>query len=379
MDRVISVECPVIDTRQSSSQQWQAFDRALPNAGRTVRPGGGCAARTAQCEPAREDRPRLVEYVLLGMALAKASGTHPDEFLQQFKTTRAETVARTLDASPVAAAILEFIEANPYGIEASVKDILTRLESHKPLGAEAWPRTPKGLGDALRRASPALRQMGVECKSLGNIGGKVKWSIKRKQPTPSHESHEVMHPADSEHDIKTCMTWQTSFFGCGGGTVSDATILIRAALDAGVHLKFEDGKIKACGRTDVVSLWAPVCATQSRTTQSPGTGRTSGEPRRLERAGCCYHAHHFRCAVCAAAGRGARYGPRCGAGAALWSAYNAATEPKETKNDLRLTSPCRAYGTNTPAAALSKKTLHRLGMSRRRAAIRPSHFLKATP
>lgn len=128
----------------------------------------------------REDRPRLVEYVLLGMALAKASGAQAQEFLDQFKVTRAETVARTLDASPVAAAVLEFVDAHPYGIEASVKDILTRLEQYKPAGAEAWPRTPKGLGDALRRASPALRHMGVECFSLGNIGGKVKWVIKRK-------------------------------------------------------------------------------------------------------------------------------------------------------------------------------------------------------
>jgi len=144
--------------------------------------------------------------VLLGVALAKASGAHPDEFLDQFKTTRAETVARTLDASPVAAAVLEFVDANPYGIEASVKDILTRLENYKPAGAEAWPRTPKGLGDALRRASPALRQMGVECKSLGNIGGKVKWVIKKKQPTPCHASHEVIAPAEVGHDIKTSMT-----------------------------------------------------------------------------------------------------------------------------------------------------------------------------
>ena len=132
--------------------------------------------------------------------------THPDEFLQQFKATRAETVARTLDASPVASAVLEFIEANPYGIEASVKDILTRLEHYKPAGAEAWPRTPKGLGDALRRASPALRQLGVECKSLGNIGGKVKWVIKGKLPTPFHVSHEVIAPSDAGHDIKTSMT-----------------------------------------------------------------------------------------------------------------------------------------------------------------------------
>jgi len=34
-----------------------------------------------------------------------------------------------------------------------------------------------------------------------------------------------------------------------------------------------------------------------------------------------YHAHHFTCHVCIAAGRGAGYGLRCGAGAALWVAY----------------------------------------------------------
>ena len=34
-----------------------------------------------------------------------------------------------------------------------------------------------------------------------------------------------------------------------------------------------------------------------------------------------YHAHHFICPTCIAAGRGSRYGQRCGAGMALWRAY----------------------------------------------------------
>lgn len=34
-----------------------------------------------------------------------------------------------------------------------------------------------------------------------------------------------------------------------------------------------------------------------------------------------YLAHHFNCAICIAAGRGAFYGQRCGAGMALWHAY----------------------------------------------------------
>jgi hypothetical protein len=34
-----------------------------------------------------------------------------------------------------------------------------------------------------------------------------------------------------------------------------------------------------------------------------------------------YHAHHFQCPTCIAAGRGSRYGQRCGAGMALWAGY----------------------------------------------------------
>lgn len=34
-----------------------------------------------------------------------------------------------------------------------------------------------------------------------------------------------------------------------------------------------------------------------------------------------YNAHHFNCPTCIAAGRGSRYGQRCGAGMALWRAY----------------------------------------------------------
>ncbi len=37
-----------------------------------------------------------------------------------------------------------------------------------------------------------------------------------------------------------------------------------------------------------------------------------------------YLAHHFNCTTCIAAGRGSRYGLRCGAGAVLWQSYSAA-------------------------------------------------------
>ena len=60
------------------------------------------------------------------------------------------------------------------------------------------------------------------------------------------------------------------------------------------------------------------------------------EPKRLFRqrgpwltgteqsAAQAYHAHHFNCHTCIAAGRGIRYGGRCAVGLALWHAYTGA-------------------------------------------------------
>jgi hypothetical protein len=44
-----------------------------------------------------------------------------------------------------------------------------------------------------------------------------------------------------------------------------------------------------------------------------------------------YMAHHFNCKTCTAAGRGIRYGLRCGAGAALWALYAATSDSMVTQ------------------------------------------------
>jgi len=105
--------------------------------------------------------------------------------------------------------------------------------------------------------------------------------------------------------------------------MSDATTLIRKALDAGVALKFEGGKLKACGHVDVLRAWTPRLRERKAELIE---ALTPAEPaaidwRELDRV---YLAHHINCPTCIAAGRGARYGRRCRAGAALWSAYSEA-------------------------------------------------------
>lgn len=103
--------------------------------------------------------------------------------------------------------------------------------------------------------------------------------------------------------------------------------IIRAAMDAGVALKFVDGKLKAVGHVDAVAAWAPRLR-QHRAELIEALAPPADKPtnpdawRELDRA---YLAHHAGCTVCQAAGRGARYGLRCGTGTALWASYTTAT------------------------------------------------------
>ena len=45
------------------------------------------------------------------------------------------------------------------------------------------------------------------------------------------------------------------------------------------------------------------------------------DPADWRELAAAYHAHHFKCPICKAAGRDSQYGQRCGAGMALWRLY----------------------------------------------------------
>ena len=101
-------------------------------------------------------------------------------------------------------------------------------------------------------------------------------------------------------------------------------VLIRAAMDAGVALTFEDGKLKACGHVDVLRAWAPrLRQHKAELLKALAPPEPPANPDAWKELSAAYQRHHFACAVCQAAGRSARHGLRCGAGAALWAAYSA--------------------------------------------------------
>lgn len=181
IDRTISIEVPVIEERLEVTALWTTFQAEYPRLlGALLTIFSKALAILPQTELPKANRPRLTEFARLGMAIATVMGHSGHNFLEQFKTNRQEAIARTIEASPVASALIEWFIEDRQKLKTimPVKQLLAIITNKKPPHADNWPHSPKGLGDILRRVAPALRQLGIECRNLGKYGGVYSWEIK---------------------------------------------------------------------------------------------------------------------------------------------------------------------------------------------------------
>ncbi|MFO9416546.1 hypothetical protein SDB03_14255 [Legionella pneumophila serogroup 1] len=181
VDRTISIEMETTKERIESSEVWLFFEANYSQfLGSLLDIFAKALERLSYIKVPVAQSPRLIEFTRLGMAIAEVLGQDKSVFLEMFITNRQEAIARTIEASPVASALLEWFEKRTeQTISIPVKTLFAQVEILRPSSCENWPRSPKGFADALRRAAPALRQMGVECHSLGKTGSYVNWEIKR--------------------------------------------------------------------------------------------------------------------------------------------------------------------------------------------------------
>jgi hypothetical protein len=115
--------------------------------------------------------------------VAVTMGQSAEWFLGVYEDARAEAVGRTIDASPVASSLIDWLDGHPEREgEHGVKWLFENLP--RPQMCES--RSPKGFADALRRAAPALRTLGIEIsRSRKSHGQKVIAITRRKSPAPS--------------------------------------------------------------------------------------------------------------------------------------------------------------------------------------------------
>jgi hypothetical protein len=183
LDRCLHIDLPTIHSRELAGDMEARFEAAQPALlGALLDLFVKVLATLPSVSIAPEHRPRMADFAALGEAVFRVHGKPAGAFLARYSDMRKDGVLRTIDASPVGAALAAYLEDVAGGFNGTLSELLDRLDRYRPHG-EAWPRSPKGLGDALRRLAPALRLIGFECKNLPKIGGVIRWHIfSKRQP-----------------------------------------------------------------------------------------------------------------------------------------------------------------------------------------------------
>lgn len=127
-----------------------------------------------------EDRPRMADFAMLGEAVFRIHGEDDGAFLDSYGAMRKDGVLRTIDASPVGAALLAYLGEGRGAFTGTLATLLTCLGAHRHHSETSWPKSTKGLGDALRRLAPGLRMIGFDCNQGEKTGGAILWIIKRR-------------------------------------------------------------------------------------------------------------------------------------------------------------------------------------------------------
>jgi len=104
-----------------------------------------------------------------------------------------------------------------------------------------------------------------------------------------------------------------------------AAALIRQALESGVALKLVGGKVKASGSREAVARLLVPLREHRLELADALQAEPPDNPQDWKELAAAYHEHHFKCSMCMGAGRGSRYGRRCGVGQALWFDYSGAS------------------------------------------------------
>jgi len=165
-DRVIAVRPDAITDKQRQSDivLKERWENDLPYIlGALYNLMVGVLKELPKVEKAQTERARLADYTALGQAMLNVMGVQ-DEFYPIYKANRDNVIERALESSPVAQALIKLIDDKLYykGTKGQLLDVLSKDYLPIHYDKSAFPKSARGLGDALRRFIPVFLVRGIE-------------------------------------------------------------------------------------------------------------------------------------------------------------------------------------------------------------------------
>ncbi|HJV84311.1 MAG TPA: hypothetical protein VJ698_02460 [Noviherbaspirillum sp.] len=178
MDRTLLIDLPPLVFRRAEADIDAEFQQTKSRIfGALLSLFSASLAVLPSVQIAHGNLPRMADFARLGEAVFRALGRPNGEFLKKYHAKRQQGVAHTIESSPIAAAVIAWLERNPAGFSGPLKSLYDALTPFRSIG-EQWPTSLRGFGDGLRRVVPSLRILGYDVQYLGHHRDGHRWQIK---------------------------------------------------------------------------------------------------------------------------------------------------------------------------------------------------------
>ena len=166
-DRAVVLTLPQIDAkdRRPETEYWAKFEAAKPRILGALLDGIAHAVRRLpEVDPLR--LPRMADFAKWSLAAFPAFGWSEDDFSDAYDMNRAAAVETMIEADPVATAIRKLVEKEAE-FDGTPTDLLEKLTGYLEHNERSkyWPKTAAHLGNAVRRAAPGLRAVGIKVET----------------------------------------------------------------------------------------------------------------------------------------------------------------------------------------------------------------------
>jgi hypothetical protein len=142
--------------------------------------------------------PRMADFARWATACETAF-TARDTFEAAYAANRAGAVNVLLEGDTVASAVLQ-LSLPCAGRSSDILNALNTVVGESVARVKGWPKSPRGLSAALKRAAPLLRERGVVVQPPVPTDKTRTWCIERSEPEPESKGDKPPEPPEPNED-----------------------------------------------------------------------------------------------------------------------------------------------------------------------------------
>jgi hypothetical protein len=166
LDRSVVLYQPRIsgDKRITERGLWARFDALAPKIlGALLDAVAGGIRELPDVDV--DNLPRMADFAQWGEAVGRGLGWGEGAFLDAYERNQGAANETAIEACPVATAIRAMMAEQPVWSGTAtelMKCLARRFGDDVTTRGKEWPKTPRAMGDTVRRMAPALRKVGLE-------------------------------------------------------------------------------------------------------------------------------------------------------------------------------------------------------------------------